>query len=287
MSTEASILIVDLADSVSLFERLGDAAAAALVQRLLDRLRAEVAREGGRVVKSLGDGLLATFATPESCLAAAERMVALREPPATGLRAAIHRGPLVAGCDDVFGDAVNLAARIEARARPGEIMASERFVQALPSGLRERARPFDEITVKGRTAPVRLFRLEPAAEAERTVLGTGPPARPLGLLLRLRHRERCLELRRGERAILGRDAGCDLVLATPWCSRRHAIVTNLGDRCTLEDASTNGTFLLPEAGALQLVRRETVTFTGSGRMGLGLAPQEDLGQVVAWTTGPG
>lgn len=287
MSTEASILFVDLADSVSLFERLGDKAAAALVRRLLDRLRAEVAREGGRVVKSLGDGLLATFAKPEACLAAAERMVALREPPAAGLRAAIHRGPIVAGPDDVFGDAVNLAARIEARARPGEILASESFVLALPSELRQRARPFDEITVKGRTVPVRLFRLEPAAEPERTVLGTGPAARPLGLLLRLRHGEQSLELRRGERAVLGRDPACDLVLATPWCSRRHAIVTNLGDRCTLEDCSTNGTFLLPEGGALQLVRRETVTFAGAGRMGLGLAPQEDLGHIVGWATGPG
>ncbi|MDW8370732.1 MAG: adenylate/guanylate cyclase domain-containing protein [Geminicoccaceae bacterium] len=286
MNEARCILFVDLADSVSLFERLGDAAAAALVQRLLDRLRAEVAREGGRVVKSLGDGLLATFGPPEACLRAAERMVALAEPALAGVRVAIHRGPIVAGTDDVFGDAVNLAARIEARARPGEILASEAFVLALPPGLRERARPFDEVTVKGRSGPVRVWRLESEAPAA-TILGTGPEARPQGLLLRLRRGERVLELRRGERAVLGRDPSCDLVLSAPWCSRRHAILANLGDRCTLEDSSTNGTFLLPDGGELQLVRRETATFAGAGRMGLGLAPNEDLGQVVAFETGRG
>lgn len=286
MSPGASILFVDLADSVALFERLGDAAAAALVQRLLDRLRAEVAREAGRVVKSLGDGLLATFAEPAACLRAAERMVALAEPATAGVRAAIHLGPVVAGADDVFGDAVNLAARIEARARPGEILASEAFVLALPAALRAAGRPFDEVTVKGRSGPVRVWRLEPEAAAQ-TLLGAGPQARPAGLRLLLRRAERVLELRRGERAVLGRDPASDLVVAAPWCSRRHAIVTNLGDRCTLEDASTNGTYLLPEGGELLLVRRETVTFAGCGRLGLGAPPEPDGGQVVRWETAPG
>jgi adenylate cyclase len=278
-----SILFVDLADSVTLFERLGDAAAAALVQRLLERLRAEVAREGGRVVKSLGDGLLVTFAAAEPCMRAAERMVAIREPPASGVRVAVHLGPVVARADDVFGNAVNLAARIEARARPGEILASEAFVLALPAALQPRARPFGEILVKGRTAPVRLFRLEPGVEVEHTVLGGSSELRSAGLRLLLRHGDLDLLLVRGQRAVLGRDPGCDLVVTAPWCSRRHAIVANLGDRCTLEDCSTNGTFLVPDSGEPLLVRRETVTFAGSGRLGLGGLPQQDHGQeVVAW-----
>lgn len=287
MSHERSILFVDLADSVPLFERLGDRAAAVHVQRLLDRLRAAVAAEGGRVVKSLGDGVLATFAEPEACLAAAERMLGLAEPPLAGVRAAIHQGPVVAGSDDVFGDAVNLAARIEARARPGEILASEAFVQALPEDRAAAARPFAEITVKGRLAPVRLFRLERAVEPERTVLGTGSEARPAGLELVLGHGGRALALGRGERAVLGRDPGADLVVAAAVTSRRHALVTNLGDRCTLEDTSTNGTWLLPEAGAPLLVRRETVTFSGRGRLGLGAPPEPDQGQVVTWEARPG
>ncbi|BCX16620.1 MAG: hypothetical protein KatS3mg117_0302 [Geminicoccaceae bacterium] len=286
MSVERAILFVDLADSVPLFERLGDRAAAAFVQRLLDRLRAAVAGEGGRVVKSLGDGVLATFADPTACLAAAERALALAEPPAAGIRAAIHLGPVVAGSDDVFGDAVNLAARIEARARPGEILASEAFVLALPAPLRARARPLGEVLVKGRAGPVPLWRIEPAAAAEATLLGlvAGPAVPALRLLLR--HGGRKLVLVRGGRAVLGRDPSCDLVVAAAVCSRRHAIVTHLGDRFALEDCSTNGTFLFPEGGEPVLVRRETVTFGGCGRLGLGQAPSEDLGQVVDWASGP-
>lgn len=286
MSVERAILFVDLADSVPLFERLGDRAAAAFVERLLDRLRAAVAGEGGRVVKSLGDGVLATFADPTACLAAAERALTLAEPPAAGIRAAIHLGPVVAGSDDVFGDAVNLAARIEARARPGEILASEAFVLALPAPLRARARPLAEVLVKGRAGPVQLWRIEPAAAAEATLLGlVGGPAAPARRLL-LRHRGRELVLVRGGRAVLGRDPGCELVVAAAVCSRRHAIVTHLGDRFALEDCSTNGTFLVPDGGEPVLVRRETVTFGGSGRLGLGRAPSEDVGQVVGWTSGP-
>jgi class 3 adenylate cyclase len=283
VSVERAILFVDLADSVPLFERLGDRAAAAFVQRLLDRLRAVVAGEGGRVVKSLGDGVLATFTEPTACLAAAERALALAEPPAAGIRAAIHLGPLVAGSDDVFGDAVNLAARIEARARPGEILASEAFVLALPAPLRARARPLAELLVKGRSAPVPLWRIEPPAAAKGTLLGRPATAAAPALRLLLRHGPRELALVRGGRAVLGRDPGSDLVVAAAVCSRRHAIVTHLGDRFGLEDCSTNGTFLVPDGGEPLLVRRETVTFGGSGRLGLGAPPEPDLGQVVAWT----
>lgn len=287
MSVERAILFVDLADSVPLFERLGDRAAAAFVQRLLDRLRAAVAGAGGRVVKSLGDGVLATFAEPAACLAAAEAALGLAEPPSAGIRAAIHLGPVVAGSDDVFGDAVNLTARIEARARPGEILASEAFVRALPAALAARARPLAEVLVKGRTGPVPLWRIEPAAAAEATLLGLPAAAPRATRRLVLRHGDRELALARGGRAVLGRDPGCDLVVAAAVCSRRHAIVTHLGDRFGLEDCSTNGTFLVPDGGEPVLVRRETVTFGGCGRLGLGAPVAEDVGQIVRVRAEPG
>ncbi|SEM80105.1 Adenylate cyclase, class 3 [Stigmatella aurantiaca] len=126
-------------------------------------------RQGGREVKATEDGFLLAF---DGGLPAVRFGVALQDAlrcynqqaPAgrqMALRIGVHVGPVVSLGGDLFGEGVNLAARIEALARPGTLYVSEAVMRqvdghALPPALR-----FRRNALKGLRLPVEVFRIEP------------------------------------------------------------------------------------------------------------------------------
>jgi class 3 adenylate cyclase len=124
----ATVLFTDIVGSTERASALGDAAWKELLVAH-DRLAAHVVHaRGGRVVKSTGDGLLATFDGPGRGVEAA--LVLVRDAAALGLtlRAGLHTGEIVLVGDDVGGVAVHIASRIEAAAAPGTVMVSSTVV---------------------------------------------------------------------------------------------------------------------------------------------------------------
>jgi class 3 adenylate cyclase len=131
-----TFLFTDLKGSTELYARVGDLVAYELVRKHFHLLNAIVAAEGGAVVKTIGDAVMATFSTPDRALAAALRM---RE--AIGdvgndmrqedllLKIGIHTGPCLAVMLndrlDYFGQTVNIAARIQGLAVSDAIFASK------------------------------------------------------------------------------------------------------------------------------------------------------------------
>jgi class 3 adenylate cyclase len=83
-----------------------------------------VGAQGGRVVKHMGDGLLATFDGPARAVRAAEDLLAAVESLGVQLRAGIHTGEVELMGDDVGGMAVHIGARVGALAKAGEILVS-------------------------------------------------------------------------------------------------------------------------------------------------------------------
>ena len=135
-----TFLFTDLKGSTELYARVGDLVAYELVRRHFHLLNDLVAAEGGAVVKTIGDAVMATFPTPDRALAAALRM---RE--AIGgiggdtrqedllLKIGIHEGPCLAVMLndrlDYFGQTVNIAARIQGLATSRAIFASKAVVE--------------------------------------------------------------------------------------------------------------------------------------------------------------
>lgn len=131
-----AILFTDLVGSTAMYERLGDAAAYGLVRRHFDLLRAAIGAHDGRVVKTVGDAVMASFDHPKDAvragLACIEALRTLRgsDGGASGLRlkVGVHTGPCLAieanGGTDYFGRTVNVAARVESLARPDELVVS-------------------------------------------------------------------------------------------------------------------------------------------------------------------
>ena len=124
----ATVLFTDIAGSTERASALGDASWKDLLTAH-DRLALEVVGAcGGRIVKSTGDGLLATFDGPGRGVDAA--MTLVRDAAALGLsvRAGLHTGEIVVNGDDVSGVAVHLASRIESAAEPGTVLVSSTVV---------------------------------------------------------------------------------------------------------------------------------------------------------------
>src|SRR5829696_6260888 len=133
--TSLTFLFTDLKGSTELYERVGDLAAFDLVRAHFRTLNEIVAAEGGAVVKTIGDAVMATFLTPDHALSAALRMrEAMRKLNDTHgredllLKIGIHEGPCLAvnlnERQDYFGQTVNIASRVQGLAQTRSILAT-------------------------------------------------------------------------------------------------------------------------------------------------------------------
>jgi len=138
--TSLTFLFTDLKGSTELYERVGDLVAFDLVREHFRTLNEIVAAEGGAVVKTIGDAVMATFPTPDRALAAALRMRdAMDELNRKGnigdllLKIGIHEGPCLAvnlnERQDYFGQTVNIASRVQGLAGTRSILTTAPVVQ--------------------------------------------------------------------------------------------------------------------------------------------------------------
>src|SRR5262245_59049216 len=122
---EATFCFIDMAGFTALTEAHGDREAARLALRLTEMVQDALGSDG-RVVKSIGDAVLALASTPEAAVLSLQRLwkACVSEPDFPILRAGLHHGEAVERGADVFGAAVNLAARIAARASGGQVLTT-------------------------------------------------------------------------------------------------------------------------------------------------------------------
>jgi class 3 adenylate cyclase/pimeloyl-ACP methyl ester carboxylesterase len=120
------IMFTDIADSTALTERMGDRAFRAAAGSLDEGLRRVIREAGGRTVegKLLGDGVLAVFRSAHSAIDAALACRALSDESELGLHIGLHAGDVQREGTNIYGGAVNIAARVCALSRPGEILVS-------------------------------------------------------------------------------------------------------------------------------------------------------------------
>ena len=269
-------LFADIVGSTRLYERFGDQAAHAAVEQCLDRLKEAVAEHDGRTVKTIGDEIMAVFPDAErACLAATEMQWRVQELPALEgerieIRIAFHYGPAVEREGDVFGDSVNVAARLSELAKPRQIITSGQALESACEQIAAGARHLWPIAVKGRSEPVDLYEiLWDAADATVTMSAQfAPPRLPLRLRLMYRGAEVVVDSAHPEVSI-GRDAGNDVVVDARNASRVHARVEWRRDKFVLTDISTNGTYVAPNDGTETRLRREELILDGDGTIAFG------------------
>lgn len=168
---EPAMCFLDVTGYTQLTQERGDAAAAALVERLNHIVQRVAVQHGGRPVKWLGDGVMLYFPDPARGVRAALDMVAELSaaalPPA---HVGLETGPIIVQQGDYYGQTVNLAARIGEYARPGEVLVSRELVEEV-AGAPVAFDPIGPVELKGLSGPIELFAARllegdpPAAEA--------------------------------------------------------------------------------------------------------------------------
>ena len=151
-----AVSFLDISGYTRLTEERGDEAAAELATRLATLVRGSSREHEGQPIKWLGDGVMFYFPNPGDGVLAALDMVegvaAHDLPPA---RVGIHAGPVVFQEGDYFGRTVNIASRIAEYARPGEVLVSQKVVDATDlDGLGVTA--IGPIELKGVSQPLNL-----------------------------------------------------------------------------------------------------------------------------------
>jgi adenylate cyclase len=128
-TANVTVVFTDLEGFTTFTARQGDEAAIALLRDHHKAAGPVVRREGGRIVKHIGDGLLCTFTDPQGGLRAAVGMLDAAPAPLR-LRAGVHVGEAIVSPTDVIGHVVNVAARVAESASGGQVVATLDTVDA-------------------------------------------------------------------------------------------------------------------------------------------------------------
>ena len=271
------VLFADVSGSTKLYEAVGDAAAHAAIDLCVKMFAGITEQHGGRVVKTIGDEVMAVFPNaPPAGRAAVDIQLGIAgmapvEKVRLGVRIGLHHGPVVERDGDVFGDTVNLSARLTEMASRGQIITSQETVEAFDEMQRLDCRRLYAIPVKGKEKDVWICEILWTDTDDATTLAA-PRQRSEHKAgsLRVVYRGRTVTLPADRRTlVLGRDATADLVVAERMASRTHCEIEQRQDKFFLTDRSANGTYLTIDGTTEIVLRREESMLRGHGCITLG------------------
>ena len=162
----AAILAADVVGYSRLMGRDESGTLARLREHRIERLEPALARYGGRLVKLTGDGALAEFPSAVDALSAAIEFQqamqnASREPKDAAIifRIGLHVGDLIVDGDDLYGDGVNVAARLEGEAPAGGIVVSHSVHDAVFGRLKATFEALGNLSLKNIERPIGAFKV--------------------------------------------------------------------------------------------------------------------------------
>lgn len=301
--SDRTVLFADLRGSTALFETLGNAEATSVVTHCVNALGAPVKDNAGRVVKTLGDGLMAVFEDPPHAAVAALQMHDLLDGMVTrgsergassGLRGlrlqvAMARGEVVEMAGDCFGDAVNVAARLLDHAGDNETLVTVEVLLGLSHEMRARFRSLDRLVLRGRVEPVQVHVLGgrrgsggggdmPVTQFGGDILAVREPD---GLRLMWSGQNRVFASQQMP-VVLGRSPQAAFCVDDSRVSRSHARLDWHSGSFQLTDLSYNGTYVRFNDGEVVSLRRGSCTLHGSGSIGLAGSPGDPTSVCVSF-----
>ena len=292
MSTIQSVIFADLTGSTSAFEALGNERATQVVTRLTQLMGETCASHHGRVVKTLGDGVLALFERERD---AVDAMVELQRTHRARIaqwplhlrmqiKVGMANGEIVQVDGDCFGEPVNLAARLCDLSQPGEIWATQILGDAVAPAPGVRVRPLGPIPIRGLADARELCQIDWDSEDSTDLLTLPaslgdvlPPAEPVPGRIELSWLDVSAVYQADQLPIhLGRQSDAEFGVNDPRVSRRHARIDWVDGHFVLTDLSSYGTWVRFPGGQADLaLRRSACVLLERGEIALG-APFSDF-----------
>ncbi|CAN5247203.1 hypothetical protein BH11PSE14_BH11PSE14_19200 [soil metagenome] len=281
-SRPLTILFADVSGSTRLFESRGDVEARRLIASVLDALSIICRQYGGKVIKTIGDEVMCTLPTPlDGLLAACDMQRKLSRDvnfikDNLAVRIGLHHGNALEENDDVFGDAVNVAARMASLAKREQIVTTASTVAAATGRLPE-TRSLGRARVSGKLLPIEIVDVVWQEDTSgmtmvQSAIRLGDANAPVGARLTLRHRGKLVELTEtSEPFMMGREAGNHLVVEADWVSRTHAQIEFRRGHFMIADRSTNATYVCIGQDPELRVHRDEIHLRQAGSISMGQA----------------
>lgn len=273
-----AILFADISGSTALYETLGDQLARRLISRCLAILQDALTRHKGTFIKTIGDEILCTFPSAEIAMnAACEMQSAVKTHNQSSdqplyIRIGFHYGDVICEDNDIFGDAVNVAARVASITRANQIMTTTAVVEALPLSVHDKVRKILRADFKGKQEQLDIHQVMWEQEdMSSTRIGMSAYRKPQmqGNELTLKYRSHSYTINESNtKLLLGRDSSCQIVVNNDFASRQHANVEYRFGKFILSDHSSNGTYIRSGDSVVRL-NRDDSSLLGQGSISLG------------------
>ena len=164
---ETTILFTDICGYTEYTEKRGDLSARAMLQKHNDIVFPAIEKHDGVVIKTIGDAVMATFSTPLAAVKAASEIQngLYRHNLKAGVenrirvKIGINTGDALMDGGDVFGDAVNVAARIQSKAKEDQILLSRKVYEEVCGSDDVLCRLHEKVQMKGKAEPLQLYRM--------------------------------------------------------------------------------------------------------------------------------
>lgn len=288
---KTAIMFVDVEGSTKLYEKNGDQKAQQIIERCLNIVSDSIKNCNGTIIKFIGDEVMCHFTDEDTAVDAACKIQEALEQHDTNkslpsVRIGLHYGMAIKKDGDVFGDAVNMAARVTAIAKGKQIITTEDTVQNLSPKHVDMTREFDKTQIKGKEGEITIYEVlwQPDKTTDmRTAIKSGGTDAASLLSIVYDGNEFNIEANAPD-FLIGRDARCDLIVNSDFSSRVHAHIEYRRGKFVLVDQSTNGTYVNIEKNQDIYLRREELPLVSVGLIGLGESASEENKQVLRYVS---
>ena len=288
------IMFADVVGSTQLFEVLGDDMARTTIAETLELLTNVTNSHNGTVIKTIGDEVMCTFPeADDSANAATEMHETLEdandmreEGPKIKIRIGMHFGPALLEGGDVFGDAVNVAARMAAQAKGGQIITTKTTIDLLDPITQATSRFVDRAPIKGKKEDIEIYEIiwqESDVTTMATDVGSSAQQRD-EVSLEVSYQKTSITLNQDKSELMmGRSKACDLPINEQLASRQHVKIELRRDKFFVIDQSTNGTHIKIDGADESFLRREEMHISENGQISLGKSFADNPTEVVSFT----
>lgn len=271
-----AIAFVDISGSTALYEKIGDQAAHTQIGMQLEKIAAVISAQHGTVIKYIGDELMCRFDNPADAVLAAceihelmDRQTDVNGVPLT-VRIGLHYGPALLRDNDLFGDAVNVAARVAGLAQSRQTLTTDATIAALPPTEATMTRMLHHAPVKGKQDALVLYEVLWRQENLTVLRASRMQKQGVHERLVLSYQGSTRVIEAGDAAFtLGRDSSCSLPIGSTVASRLHGKIEHRLGKFVYTDHSANGSYIrMPDIENL-FVNREQLPLFGSGIIACG------------------
>ena len=288
-----AVLFADICGSTALYESVGDTQARHLTSWCIATMVYEIIPFQGCLIKTIGDEIMCTFPDAKAAFQAACAMQkAVRNKRTEGgiamhIRVGFHYGDVLQEAGDVFGDTVNVAARVAGLARTDQIMTTQAVYDALPPILQNQTRQIMSAELKGKQEKYPIFLVVWNDDDMQSTRFISPEQRQsieCVYELTLSHKAQVFKINTERKSMmLGRNDNCDIIVNNSFVSRLHVKIEFRFDKFLIVDQSTNGTYIRFSDGNIACITREEMILQGSGYISLGQSNFEDFSELIQFS----